>query len=190
MGGLIFVFWKHRVIHVKSQDIINIESGDWSAIIVHFHFPLFQNGRKWKFGWIYCIRVVAKWIIHIKIGISVKRAISSYENLECQQNAFISSKKPQIKKIRPLYFLQLLKFEKANHPYFFNLRPHSWAMDVFLPPHSTFWWNFQRGVVGGLGSFFPSKFYIKALVIHIKIFLAPWFQILRKVIINPLGYTK
>ena len=155
MGGLIFVVWKHGVIHVQSQGIINMESGDWSVTIVHSHFPLFQNGRKWKFEWNNCIRIVAKWIIHIKVRISARRASLWYDNLKCQQNAFISSKKPQIKKIRPLYFLQLLKFEKANHLYFFNLRPHSWAMDIFIPPHSTFWRNFQRGVVGGLGSFLP-----------------------------------
>ena len=119
MGGLIFVVWKHGVIHVQSQGIINMESGDWSVTIVHSHFPLFQNGRKWKFEWNNCIRVVAKWIIHIKVRISVKRAISSYDNLECQQNAFISSKKPQIKKNKTTLFSSTLLVQESKPSLFF-----------------------------------------------------------------------
>ena len=37
------------VINVQSQGILNIGIGWLGDIIVHFHFPLIQNGRKWKF---------------------------------------------------------------------------------------------------------------------------------------------
>ena len=37
------------------------------------------------------------------------------------ENANISAPGPQIKKLRTHSFLQLLKFEKAKYPYFFNL---------------------------------------------------------------------
>ena len=37
----------------------------------------------------------------------------------------ISAPGPKIKKVRTLSFLQLLKFEKAKCPYFFNFWPRS-----------------------------------------------------------------
>ena len=49
MGGLKFLFGKHRVIHVKSQDIINIESGDWFAIIYTLTFLYSKTEESEKF---------------------------------------------------------------------------------------------------------------------------------------------
>ena len=44
----------------------------------------------------------------------------------------ISAPGPQIKKIRTLSFLQLLKFEKAKCPYFFDLWPRSRDISNFF----------------------------------------------------------
>ena len=48
----------------------------------------------------------------------VRFELSSEEEI-----AYISAPGPQIKKLRTLSFLQLLKFEKAKYPYFFDLWP-------------------------------------------------------------------
>ena len=57
-------------------------------------------------------------------------AISSFETWEVKyvvlsigENANISAPGPQIKKLRTLSFLQLLKFEKATCLYFFDFWP-------------------------------------------------------------------
>ena len=48
------------------------------------------------------------------------------------ENGRISAPEPQIKKIRVLYFLQLLKLQKAKCLYFFCLWPRSRDMAIFL----------------------------------------------------------
>ena len=45
--------------------------------------------------------------------------------------ANISAPGPQIEILRTLSFLQLLKFDKAKYPYFFNLRPRGRDIGLF-----------------------------------------------------------
>ena len=53
-------------------------------------------------------------------ALGVRFELSSVEEI-----ANISAPGPQIKKVRTLSFLQLLKFEKSKCPYFFDLWPRS-----------------------------------------------------------------
>ena len=66
-------------------------------------------------------------------------AISPFEALglrfelsSVEEIANISAPGPQIKKLRSLSFLQLLKFERAKCPYFFYLRPRSRDISNFF----------------------------------------------------------
>ena len=66
--------------------------------------------------------------------------ISSFETQEVEyvssskeENANISPPGPKIKKVRPLSFLQLLKFEKAKYPCFYHLLPRVQDIDSFSP---------------------------------------------------------
>ena len=43
-----------------------------------------------------------------------------------------SAPRPNIKNIKALYFLQLLKLKKAKHPYFFEFWPRDWDMVTFI----------------------------------------------------------
>ena len=54
------------------------------------------------------------------------------------ENANISAPGPQIKKLRTLSFLQLLKFEKAKYPYFFNLWPRGRDIGLFSLDDGTY----------------------------------------------------
>ena len=55
-----------------------------------------------------------------------------------RNNAHISAPGPQIKKLRTLSFLQLLKFEKAKFPYFFNLWPRGRDIGLFSLDDGTY----------------------------------------------------
>ena len=63
----------------------------------------------------------------------VRFELSSEEEI-----ANISAPGPKIKKVRTLSFLQLLKFEKAKHPYFFNLWPRVQDIGLFLIDDGTY----------------------------------------------------
>ena len=49
-----------------------------------------------------------------------------------QQNDHISAPEPPIKKIRPLYFLQLLKLKEIKWSYFFDKRLRDRDINIFL----------------------------------------------------------
>ena len=52
-------------------------------------------------------------------------------------NCHISAPGPQIKKLRTLSFLQLLKFEIVKYPYFFNLWPRGRDIGLFSLDNGT-----------------------------------------------------
>ena len=61
------------------------------------------------------------WQCHVLLLLRFKR-----------RNVHISAPGPQIKKLRTLSFLQLLKFEKAKYPYFFYLWPRGQDIGIFF----------------------------------------------------------
>ena len=56
---------------------------------------------------------------------------NSFQAKEKNQNGYISLTLARNEKIRPLYFIQLLKFDKINCSYFFDLSSFRWDMAIF-----------------------------------------------------------
>ena len=61
-----------------------------------------------------------------------------FELSSVEEIANISAPGPQIKKVRTLSFLQLLKFEKEKCPYFFNLWPRGRDIGLFSLDDGTY----------------------------------------------------
>ena len=86
-----------------------------------------------------------------------------------RHNGHISAPGPQIKKLRTLSFLQLLKFEKAKYPYFFDLWPRgqdigilsTWRYRVLLLQCKFWIKNGARKMTSNFKKKYISEIYIK-----------------------------
>ena len=90
----------------------------WESKVSLFFWYMAQGLRYWHFS---------PWRWHVLLLLRFKR-----------RNGHISAPGPQIKKLRTLSFLQLLKFEKAKYPYFFNLWPRGRDIGLFSLDDGTY----------------------------------------------------